>query len=246
MLAAVLAVVPMTIWAHAFLDHAAPAVGGTVAVAPAEVTVWFTEPPAVVHDALKVFDGQNHRVDRDDTHAGGGSDKALTVSLQKLLPGHYRVVWRVLASTDGHVTSGNFTFDVGASVGAGAAAPLACDLAVEKGWIRTPTPNATMLAGYVVLRGGHAPLTLTAVDSPLFGQVQMHDSGMSGGMMQMRPLAAVTVPAGAALSFSPEGRHLMLSNPVHPLREGEHVRLRFSADSGCSSEGDFVVASKAP
>jgi copper resistance protein C len=30
--------------AHAFLDHASPLVGGTVAVAPREVTLWFAPP----------------------------------------------------------------------------------------------------------------------------------------------------------------------------------------------------------
>ena len=29
--------------AHAFLDHTSPLVGGTVAVAPREVTLWFTQ-----------------------------------------------------------------------------------------------------------------------------------------------------------------------------------------------------------
>jgi len=64
--------------------------------------------------------------------------------------------------------------------------------------------------------------------------------------MQMRPLSSLAVPAGATVRFAPDGRHLMLSDPVQPLHEGEHVRLRFSADSGCSSAADFVVAARAP
>ena len=35
----------------------------------------------------------------------------LQVSLPKLAPGQYRVVWRAL-SVDTHVTEGDFTFDV--------------------------------------------------------------------------------------------------------------------------------------
>jgi methionine-rich copper-binding protein CopC len=35
----------------------------------------------------------------------------LTVSLAKLKPGKYKVVWRVM-SVDTHVTTGNFTFEL--------------------------------------------------------------------------------------------------------------------------------------
>jgi len=35
----------------------------------------------------------------------------LTVSLPKLKPGKYKVVWRVV-SVDTHVTTGNFTFEL--------------------------------------------------------------------------------------------------------------------------------------
>jgi copper(I)-binding protein len=227
--------------AHAFLDHAQPAVGSAVATAPSEVTVWFTEPPTAVHDALRVFDAQNRRVDRDDTHAS--QEKALTVSLPKLTPGRYRVVWRVLATTDGHITNGNFTF----AVGVADTTAKTCDLQVSNGWIRAPTPNATVLAGYATLRdGGSTPLTLIGVDSSLFQRVQMHDNAMSDGMMQMRPLPSLTLGAGASVQFAPEGRHFMLTGPARALHAGEHVRLRFSTDNGCAVESDFLVAAKAP
>ena len=41
-------------------------------------------------------------------------------------------------------------------------------------------------------------------------RVEIHESTEHSGMMQMRRLARVTIPAKATVSFAPGGKHLML------------------------------------
>jgi len=98
-------------WAHAFLDHARPAVGSTVPSSPAEVRLWFTQELEPAFSTARVEDAAGKRVDNKDGAIDAGDPTLLRVTLPKLEPGRYRVTWRVL-STDTHVTEGDFTFDV--------------------------------------------------------------------------------------------------------------------------------------
>lgn len=42
---------------------------------------------------------------------------------------------------------------------------------------------------------------------------------MSGAVMQMRPVAAIDIPARQAVTLAPNGLHLMLDGLKSPLRE---------------------------
>ena len=97
--------------AHAFLDHAAPAVGSAIHGAPAQVRLWFTQELEPAFSTLKVLDPDGRQVDKQDKQVDHADPALLQVSLPQLAPGRYRVVWRAL-SVDTHVTEGDFTFDV--------------------------------------------------------------------------------------------------------------------------------------
>ncbi len=97
--------------AHAFLDHAAPAVGSQMRGSPPSVTLWFTQELEPAFTTLKVLDAQGRQVDRGDKSVDARDPAVVRVSLSPLAPGTYRVVWRAL-SVDAHVTEGDFTFTV--------------------------------------------------------------------------------------------------------------------------------------
>ena len=97
--------------AHAFLDHALPAVGSTVHTPPSQVKLWFTQKLEPAFSRLSVADPSGKQVDRRDVHVDAGDGTLLWVSLPALAPGTYRVTWRVL-SIDTHVTEGDFTFEI--------------------------------------------------------------------------------------------------------------------------------------
>jgi methionine-rich copper-binding protein CopC len=97
--------------AHAFLDHATPAVGSTVHGSPPRVELWFTQDLEPSFSTVRVLDQGNHRQDKGDAQVATGDATLLQVSLPQLPPGRYRVEWRV-TSVDTHVTEGDFTFVV--------------------------------------------------------------------------------------------------------------------------------------
>jgi methionine-rich copper-binding protein CopC len=98
-------------FAHAFLDHAIPAVGSTVHAPPHEVRVWFSQALEPAFSKLQALDAQGKVVDAGDGHVDASDRTLIAATLTVLAPGTYRVVWRVV-SIDTHVTEGDFTFEV--------------------------------------------------------------------------------------------------------------------------------------
>ncbi|HET8546082.1 MAG TPA: copper homeostasis periplasmic binding protein CopC [Pseudolabrys sp.] len=107
-----LALLPVAALAHAHLDHASPAAGGTVAQPPKEVSLWFTDTLEAKFSTIEVRDAQGRSVQAGPATLAHGNTAQLRVPLKPLPPGTYKVIWRVL-SVDTHRTQGSFIFRVG-------------------------------------------------------------------------------------------------------------------------------------
>jgi methionine-rich copper-binding protein CopC len=110
-LLAVLAGAPAA-YAHAFLDHAQPGVGGSVSGAPSELVLSFSQ------NIVPAFSGVTLKEEGGPAVAVGkavldpGSQNTLHVKIGKALkPGTYLVSWHVV-SVDTHPTSGTYKFTV--------------------------------------------------------------------------------------------------------------------------------------
>ena len=101
---------PTLAHAHAFLDYSEPAVGATVS-APAQVKIWFTEKLHHATSTIQVFDAAGREVDKKDITFDPKNELEMGVSLEKLPPGTYKVVWNAVA-IDTHHTHGTFPFTV--------------------------------------------------------------------------------------------------------------------------------------
>jgi methionine-rich copper-binding protein CopC len=98
-------------FAHAQLDHASPTVGSTVARAPKEVVLWFTNKLEGAFSSIEVRDQKGAVVSSGKARVGGDGTQ-MRVSLKAVPAGTYKVSWRAL-SVDTHRTQGDFTFRVG-------------------------------------------------------------------------------------------------------------------------------------
>jgi copper resistance protein C len=99
--------------AHAFLDHANPAVGSSVPSPPAAVMMWFTQQLEPAFTTASVTDASGNAVDAGPAAVDPQDPMELKVPLKPLPPGTYTVSWHAL-SVDTHTTQGHFTFIVGA------------------------------------------------------------------------------------------------------------------------------------
>ena len=100
------------VWAHAFIDHTDPVVGGAFKQAPAEVRLWYTQGLEPTFSRVQVFDAAGKEIDKKDVHLDPKNNHLMIVSLPAGLgAGTYKVVWRVV-SVDTHPTEGSFKFQV--------------------------------------------------------------------------------------------------------------------------------------
>lgn len=98
--------------AHAQLQQAVPAVGGTVSASPAEIRLKFSEgvEPHFSAIALQAEGGTSEPLGKA-TVAPGDSSTLVAAVPEALKPGVYTVGWHVV-SVDTHKTQGTFQFTV--------------------------------------------------------------------------------------------------------------------------------------
>lgn len=108
--ACVLATAPAR--AHAHLDRASPAVGSTLAVAPAEVVLWFTDDLEPAFSSIEVRNASGAAMHAGRSSVDPKQRTQMRVPLKALPPGTYKVIWRLL-SVDTHRAQGDFSFRVG-------------------------------------------------------------------------------------------------------------------------------------
>ena len=102
------------------------------------------------------------------------------------------------------------------------------DVTADDAWARPTPPSATVAAFYAVYKNDTgSPDTLTEAYSPQCGRIELHDTEMVDGVMQMRPAQAsdLLIPGGGELVLEPGGLHLMCIDVVEPFVEGEEVTL---------------------
>jgi hypothetical protein len=112
---------------------------------------------------------------------------------------------------------------------------------VRDGWVRPAPPVAQVRAGYLVLvNPGEKEIVIDRVDSKDFGAVEIHEMVDDGGVMRMRRVDKLRVPAKGEVALRPGGLHLMLFRPVRELAAGEKVGLRLRG-VGFELETSLVV-----
>jgi methionine-rich copper-binding protein CopC len=97
--------------AHPRVLQATPTAGGTVAAAPNELTIRFSEKLEPAFSSVVVRDAEGKQVDKGDGALDKKDHQLMRASLPSLTPGVYKVEWRAVG-TDTHKVNGDFTFTV--------------------------------------------------------------------------------------------------------------------------------------
>ncbi|MDT8879737.1 copper chaperone PCu(A)C [Halomonas saccharevitans] len=114
-----------------------------------------------------------------------------------------------------------------------AAAAQADSLSVEDAHVRAVPPGSPTTAAFMTLTNpGETDLALVGGASPLAGHLELHNHVMVDGVMQMRRVEAIPLPAGETVRLAPGGWHLMMFELAATPAEGERVELTLTLDSG--------------
>jgi copper(I)-binding protein len=82
---------------------------------------------------------------------------------------------------------------------------------IDMPYVRAPVPGQNMTAAFLMIsNSGEQNCKLIAANSSYAKKIEFHTHKHVDGMMQMRPVKDVDVPAGSTIAFKPGGLHLML------------------------------------
>jgi copper(I)-binding protein len=113
---------------------------------------------------------------------------------------------------------------------------------IERAWARATARGVPVTAVYFTIRnpGSRADQVVT-LSSPAGKRAEMHETKMSGGIMQMRQITNATVPARGALVLEPGGTHVMLIGLRSPLAPGAKLPLVLTFRHAGEVQVDAVV-----
>jgi copper(I)-binding protein len=113
-----------------------------------------------------------------------------------------------------------------AALGAGA-------LIIEEPYARAVPPGQPNSAVFMrIVNGGDSPRALVGGKSDVADTVELHTHTMDEGMMKMRRIERIEVPAKGTVTLEPGGLHVMLIGLNRDLAPGDGVNLTLDLDDG--------------
>jgi copper(I)-binding protein len=95
---------------------------------------------------------------------------------------------------------------------------------VSEAWARATMPGQKVAGVYMLLKADRAS-RLVGVRSRAAAAAEVHEMSHAGGVMKMRKVEALDLPANRVVKLEPGGFHVMLFDIGQPLKPGERVAL---------------------
>jgi copper(I)-binding protein len=117
-------------------------------------------------------------------------------------------------------------------------------VAIDHAWARATPPGSTVTAVYAQITSSRAD-EIVSIATPAAERVEMHRTSQVDGVMQMRAVGTMSIPANEPVKFEPGGLHLMLIGLHSPLIAGQHIDMTFEFRSAAAVTVAIEVLSPA-
>ena len=101
---------------------------------------------------------------------------------------------------------------------------FAGDIEIKAPWVRGTVAGQTATGAFMEVTS-KAGATLVGAASPVAGLTEIHEMKMDGGVMKMRAVRSLAVPAGKTTELKPGGYHVMLMDLKRPMTTGDTVPI---------------------
>ncbi len=116
------------------------------------------------------------------------------------------------------------------------------DMTIDHPWSRATAATQANGSAYLTVTNGGAADRIVAASSPKAARVELHTHDMDGeGVMRMRQVEAIDLPAGETTALQPGGLHVMLFDLQGPLVEGETYPLTLTFEEAGPVELEVQV-----
>lgn len=103
------------------------------------------------------------------------------------------------------------------------------DVTVKDSWVRGTTPAQKATGAFMELTSSDEA-ALVSASSPLAGVVEIHNMKMENGVMKMRHVPRLDLPAGKAVKLQPGGNHVMLMDLKQQMKKGDVVPITLQVE----------------
>ena len=93
---------------------------------------------------------------------------------------------------------------------------------VSEAWVRATVAQQKATGAFMMLESKQEA-KLVAAQSPVAGVTEVHEMAMDNGVMKMRPVPFLALPAGKAVELKPGGYHVMLMDLKAQVKDGDMV-----------------------
>ncbi|CAN5285576.1 MAG: copper chaperone PCu(A)C [Nocardioides sp.] len=109
-------------------------------------------------------------------------------------------------------------------------------------WVKAVGSGEMSAAFGTLSNSGDAEVTLVSASTSVSDTVQLHETVMADGTMQMQQKdGGYTIPAGGSVELVPGGNHIMFMDVTADLEPGSEVTLTLTFDDGSSMDVEAVV-----
>lgn len=130
---------------------------------------------------------------------------------------------------------------------AAAAQAATSGITITNATARATPDGAVVAGGYLTIANAGAEADrLVSAASPRAGRMELHEMAMDGGMMTMRPVTGIDVPASGTVELKPGGLHLMFLDIPAPFRAGEAIPVTLTFEKAGAVEATLTVTEIAP
>ena len=103
-------------------------------------------------------------------------------------------------------------------------------VSVKDAWVRATVAQQKATGAFMMLESKQEA-KLVAAQSPVAGVVEVHEMAMDNGVMKMRPIPFLALPAGKAVELKPGGYHVMLMDLKGQVKDGDMVPVTLVVES---------------
>lgn len=114
------------------------------------------------------------------------------------------------------------------------------EVTVRDAWTRATVPGQKVAGVYFDIES-NADARLVGVDTALTAAAEIHQMSMEDGIMRMRAVPGVQLPAGKTVRFEPGGYHVMLFDLPRQLRAGERILVELLVQDASGQRSRLVA-----
>lgn len=100
------------------------------------------------------------------------------------------------------------------------------NITITSGYVRESIPGSSVTAAYFTIENlSKKPLLLVKLSADFSDKIELHEHKMADGLMRMREVDGINIPAQSNVVLQPYGYHVMIFDLKHPLKNGEEAQL---------------------